>query len=126
MKNLEMVDAAFIVDFVCRCCGACCRIKNGIVRVAPHEISRMAAFLGKSEERFIEEDTAVAPDRAGLILKDGEDGACAMLLPDGRCAVHPVKPDKCRSFPYEWTNPDSAEYCEGLKLLLKEKGKEKQ
>ncbi len=32
-------------DFKCRGCGACCRIKNGIVRVGEAEIRRIAAFL---------------------------------------------------------------------------------
>lgn len=40
-------------DFKCRCCGACCRIKDGIVRVSEAEIARIAAFLGKSEEDFM-------------------------------------------------------------------------
>ena len=31
-------------EFHCRCCGACCRIKDGIVRVSDAEISRIAAY----------------------------------------------------------------------------------
>lgn len=27
------------------------------------------------------------------------------------CRINPVKPDKCRTFPSEWANPDSAEVC---------------
>lgn len=98
-------------------CGNCCRIQDGIVRLDTAEIARIAAFLGKSETRFIEEDTDVAPDRRGLVLKNRNDSACAMLTDDGRCRIHPVKPDKCKSFPYEWTNPSSTEYCEGLKKI---------
>ena len=30
------------------------------------------------------------------------------------CRINPVKPDKCRTFPFEWTNPDSVEVCPGL------------
>ncbi len=29
-----------------------------------------------------------------------------------------MKPDKCRTFPFAWTNADSAEICPGLKALL--------
>ncbi len=37
------------------------------------------------------------------------------LLTEGNlCRINPVKPDKCRTFPFEWTNPDSAEVCPGL------------
>ena len=25
------------------------------------------------------------------------------------CRINPVKPEKCRTFPFEWANPDSAE-----------------
>ena len=30
------------------------------------------------------------------------------------CRINPVKPDKCRTFTFEWTNPDSAEVCPAL------------
>ena len=30
------------------------------------------------------------------------------------CRINPVKPEKCRTFPFEWINPDSAEVCPGL------------
>ena len=41
-------------EFKCRMCGACCRIKDGIVRVSDTEIARIAAFLGMDEDEFIE------------------------------------------------------------------------
>ena len=44
-------------DFKCRMCGACCRIKDGIVRVSDAEIARIAAFLGMDETEFIERET---------------------------------------------------------------------
>ena len=103
------------VTFKCQKCGACCRIKNGIVRVSDAEISRIAAFLGMTEAEFIDRETDVAPDRRGLILKSRPDGACAWLTDDNLCRINPVKPDKCRSFPDEWTNSGSHEICPGLK-----------
>ena len=101
-------------DFKCGMCGECCRIKDGIVRVSDVEIARIAAFLGVSEEAFIERDTEVAPDRAGLILKSRPDGSCAWLTKENLCLINPVKPDKCRTFPFEWTNPDSCSVCPAL------------
>ena len=103
-----------LTGFVCRRCGACCRIKNGIVRVSAAEIARIAAFLGVAEQDFIDHDTELAPDRRGLILRSRPDGACAWLADDNRCRIHPVKPEKCRTFPYAWTNDDSTEVCPGL------------
>ena len=61
-------------SFKCRMCGACCRIKDGIVRVSDAEIARIAAFLGMDEAEFIERETEVAPDRKSLILKSRPEG----------------------------------------------------
>ena len=101
-------------DFKCRMCGACCRIKDGIVRVSDAEIARIAAFLGMGEAEFIARETEVAPDRKSLILKSRPDGSCVYLTEDNLCCINSVKPAKCRTFPFEWTNPDSAEVCPGL------------
>ncbi|MBR3221436.1 MAG: YkgJ family cysteine cluster protein [Kiritimatiellae bacterium] len=103
--------------FTCRCCGECCRIKDGIVRVSGVEVARIAAFLGMGEADFIANETEVAPDRKSLMLKSRSDGACAYLTPGNRCRINPVKPDKCRTFPFEWTNPDSAEVCPELRAV---------
>lgn len=102
-------------EFPCRCCGACCRITDGIVRVSGAEIARIAAFLGIPEQRFIEQETDIAPDRQGLILKNTPEGACVYLTADNLCRINPVKPDKCRTFPLEWTNPDSNSVCPVLR-----------
>lgn len=101
-------------NFHCRCCGACCRIKDGIVRVSEAEVARIAAFLGMSESVFIECETELAPDRRSLMLKSRPDGSCAYLTAGNLCRINPVKPDKCRTFPFEWLNPDSAAICPEL------------
>ena len=105
-------------SFFCRQCGACCRIKDGIVRVSYAEIARIVAFLGMAEQDFIDRETEIAPDRRGLILKSRPDGACAWLSDDNLCRINPVKPDKCRTFPYEWTNDDSYRICPGLATAI--------
>ena len=103
--------------FRCRRCGACCRIKDGIVRVSEAEVARIAAFLGMDEAAFIDRETELAPDRRGLMLKSRSDGSCAYLTTDNLCRINPVKPDKCRTFPFEWVNPDSAAVCPALAAL---------
>ena len=84
------------------------------MRVSDAEISRIAASLHMSEAAFIENETEVSPDRKGLILKSREDGSCVYLTPDNRCMIHEVKPDKCRTFPFDWINPDSFDVCAAL------------
>lgn len=115
-------SASDLEGFECACCGACCRIKGGIVRLSDDEIARIAAYLGMSEEDFIAEETDVSPDRRCLILKDAPDGsgACGMLDAQGLCRIHPVKPDQCASFPYDWANDDSSLTCEGLRRLKRD------
>lgn len=100
-------------NFRCRQCGACCRIE-GIVRLHEGDTTRIAAHLGVDEAAFIANDTEIAPDRKGLVLKDRPDGACAMLDAANRCRIYPVRPEKCRTFPFEWTNDNSESYCPGL------------
>ena len=69
-------------------CGACCRIKDGIVRVSDAEIARIAAFLGMGEAEFIEREAEVAPDRKSLVLKSRPDGSCAYLTEDNLCRIN--------------------------------------
>ena len=118
-KCVLAMNEAMKVDrenFTCKMCGECCRIKDGIVRVNNVEISRIAAFLGMSEGDFIEKETEVSPDRKSLILRSRKDGACVYLTDANLCAINPVKPDKCSTFPFEWTNPDSSSVCPGCRI----------
>ena len=84
------------------------------MRVSDVEISRIAAYLGMDEGEFIANGTELAPDRKGLVLKSRADGACVYLDENNLCRLNPVKPNKCRSFPLEWTNPDSSAICPEL------------
>lgn len=108
--------------FVCRRCGACCRVKGGLVRIDMVELEPMAKALGLDVETFIDRWTDLAPDRAGLVLKDAPDGSCALLDEKGLCRIHEAKPRQCRSFPYGWTNPGSFETCPGLRALAEAAG----
>ena len=111
-------DEMELDGFKCRRCGACCRVKDGIVRVSDAEIACISAFLGMDEDAFIEHEVEVAPDRKSLMLKSRPDGSCVYLTDDNLCRINPVKPDKCRSFPFEWTNHDSASVCPALAELV--------
>jgi len=85
------------------------------VRVNDAEVARIAAFLGMTAQAFVADECEVAPDRKSLMLRSRDDGACAWLTADNLCRINDVKPEKCRTFPFAWTNADSAEVCPGLR-----------
>lgn len=87
------------------------------MRLKEGDTAKIAAHLKMSEADFIANETEIAPDRQGLVLKDRTDGACAMLDEANRCKIYPVRPEKCRTFPFDWVNDNSYDYCEGLKAL---------
>lgn len=109
-------SAADLSGFVCRRCGECCRIKDGIVRITNDDVTAISSHIGISGDEFIAEWCDIAPDRKGLVLKNAEDGhTCIMLDEANRCRIYPVRPLKCRTFPYDWVNENSADYCPGLR-----------
>ena len=57
-------------DFKCRMCGACCRIKDGIVRVLDAEIARIAAFLGSQGDEW-DAQKDILCDTLGAICSSG-------------------------------------------------------
>ena len=88
------------------------------MRLKDSDTARIAAHLGMSETDFIANETNLAPDRQGLVLKDRPDGACVMLDAENRCRIYSVRPEKCRTFPYEWVNEESSTYCPGLRGMV--------
>jgi Fe-S-cluster containining protein len=93
----------------CQRCTACCRWP-GQVRLSAAEITRLATFLGLSENVFIQRFTRLTEDRRGLSLEERPNHECVFL--DGHdCRVQPVKPQQCRDFPSLWNFPDFQDYC---------------
>ena len=91
-------EAAFPFTFRCRRSGNCCAIPGGIVRITAAERAAIAAHLGMTEAAFTSRYVQPGSDR----LKDGLGGRC-VFLQDGAeasCAIHPVRPAKCRQWPF--------------------------
>lgn len=107
-------------EFRCAMCGNCCR-GDGYVRCTPDDISRMAAHLGMTPDKFTEEFTRTPEiaDQAAcgdlwLLDRSGPEQECIMLEGNA-CRVHAAKPVQCVGFPLKWRTPDVMDYCEGMK-----------
>jgi len=98
-----------VADRECLRCGNCCRWQ-GYVRVSPDEIDAIAGYLGLTVESFIGRYTRLTHDRGGLSLTEKRDGSCVFLAGND-CAIHDVKPEQCRGFPWDWHFPGCEEQC---------------
>lgn len=106
--------------FECTGCGGCCTGKGDhYVGATRDEQRRIQRFLGISwrwfRRRYV---VAYADGTEGLTWSKGK---CAFLGENRRCAIYPVRPTQCRTYPF-W--PDvvksreawkaEAKNCEGI------------
>jgi len=83
----------------CRRCGVCCTMHQAFVR--PHEIARIAAWLGMTAAQWEATYLDSRWQYNDYYLVRHVDNACAFLrFEDGlaACAVQPVKPDCCEAW----------------------------
>ena len=104
--------------YVCQRCTACCRWP-GDVRIENDEIAPIAAYLGLGEEEFLERYTRLRTNRQGLSLVEKENHECVMLE-DGSCRIHEVKPSQCAGFPNRWNFPGWRKQCEAIPVPMSE------
>jgi Fe-S-cluster containining protein len=109
--------------FTCTWCGNCCGGAPGYVWVSPQECRAIARRLGLSLEQFEQAHTRRVGLRRSLL--ELENGDCEFLVrePEGRthCAIHPVRPVQCRTWPFWRSNvatqrawEQSARHCPGI------------
>jgi Fe-S-cluster containining protein len=105
--------------FSCQRSGNCCSIPGGIVRVTATEVAAIADHLDMPLHALRSRYLAIGNDR----LAEGISNRC-VFLQGGRetsCGIYPVRPEKCRTWPY-WpelaTDPEAlhraAALCPGL------------
>ena len=110
--------------FACRRAGNCCSRPEGFVQVGPDDVCRIADHLGFSERAFRSRYVAATGDR----LAEGLGGRC-VFLEDGRetrCGIYPVRPERCRSWPF-WPElrdspsalRDACRLCPGIEQTAK-------
>jgi len=81
--------------FKCTKCGDCCKGYGGTY-VGEKEIKAIAKFLNIESRRVVDQYCQVSGRR--LVLAQAENQYCVFW--DGTCAIHPVKPDMCKSWPF--------------------------
>jgi len=115
-----VVDTPFPFRFRCRRSGNCCARPEGVVRVTPDDVARIAAHLGMSEGAFRSRYVAASGDR----LVEGNGPRCVFLA-DGHhasCTIYPARPERCRTWPFwdEHRDPAAlaaaARICPGIEI----------
>jgi len=95
--------------FECLQCGRCCSGEPGYVWVTPQEIRKIAAFLGCEDEQL--EPRYLRRVGTRFSLTEMPNGDCVFLARrNGRavCAIYPVRPLQCRTWPFWRSNLTSA------------------
>ncbi|NQZ56323.1 MAG: YkgJ family cysteine cluster protein [Lentisphaeraceae bacterium] len=105
--------------WLCQRCGNCCRWP-GLVRVSGKEIDNIAAYLKMTADDFLEEYVDITPDRQGLTIIEGKNGACVFMEEPSACKINPVKPTQCGGFPNTWNFEGWQKECEA-ELVDKDK-----
>ena len=82
--------------FNCTQCGECCKGYGGTF-VTESDILAISGYLGVSADDFVREYTLRSG--SGLVLGQGKDDYC-VFAENGRCGIHPVKPEMCREWPF--------------------------
>lgn len=84
--------------FECTRCGNCCTGSGGYVWLPPRDEAAIAAHLGLAPEVFRKRYARLVDGR--LCLVDKPNGDCVFLNEERGCAVNPVKPRQCLTFPF--------------------------
>ena len=87
--------------FQCMQCGNCCSGPPGYVWVTGDEIRAIAQFLGRTDGKLDKAQLRRVALRHSLTEKP--DGDCIFLVranDKAFCAVHPVRPKQCRTWPF--------------------------
>jgi len=103
-KNLPKI-------FHCQKCGSCCTT-SGWVYVSEHEIYQIAQHLGINPFDFIRKFTL--RENRWLVISNPHFHPHCFLTKDNSCAIYPVRPHYCQTYPFEFKN--SQEYEKALKL----------
>ncbi len=120
-NNLTVLEPG--VHYVCQRCTACCKWP-GDVRIDEGDVAAISEFLDISEEDFLSRYTRLRTNRNGLSLVEKQNHECVMLE-NGGCRIHEVKPSQCAGFPNMWNFPGWRDVCEAVPVPVEKPGSTK-
>jgi Fe-S-cluster containining protein len=94
--------------FECQRCGICCTGEPGIIYVNEQEITVIASFIDVSREVFVQR--CLYPFQDSYSIMETNDGRC--IFYENGCAIYPVRPVQCRTFPFWFQNVRSEQAWE--------------
>jgi Fe-S-cluster containining protein len=88
--------------FECTQCGNCCRNHGdyAFVSLSDADVGAIAAYLGLERADFLARYCEKQPGFHPTLRTDSP--ACVFLRADRRCAIYPVRPKQCATWPF-WT-----------------------
>ena len=97
--------------FECTRCGNCCRNHGdyAYVYLAEADVSAIARHLGMEREEFLRTH---CKEEDGWVTLRMDAPACAFLRPDHTCAIYPVRPKQCATWPFWKENLRRATWTE--------------
>jgi hypothetical protein len=103
------------IKFSCQRCGACC-LREGFVFLTTEELFSLADYMQQDVD--IVRDKWLATWQRRYVLKSHPDGGCVFYDKDIGCAIYPVRPEQCRTYPYwsedlDWFEKER-KMCEGI------------
>jgi len=97
--------------FSCTRCGNCCRNHGAYtyVYLAQADVSAIARHLGLAEPEFLARHCQIEDGYVSLRM---DAPACPFLEPGNTCAIYPVRPKQCATWPF-WKENLRRETWEG-------------
>ena len=87
------------LNFTCTGCGDCCTGEAGVVWVDDDEVAAIAGHAGLTEAEVRLFHARLIGRRTSL--REKPNGDCTFLDgPTRRCAIYPVRPVQCRTWPF--------------------------
>lgn len=85
--------------FACTRCGNCCRNhgRYAYVYLAPADVRAIAGYLGLPEAQFL---ARYCQEENGWISLRMDSPACPFLEAGNTCAIYPVRPKQCATWPF--------------------------